>query len=355
MPPRTLQKSHFAAMEIDIWDIGMQRALTRVSAGWNSRKPGTRGLYNSGRGEERKRAGKTAADPGDQKQPRPSSGRVSLPRKLYTPSKTIPKSLSTSKPHTKRKPTPSEERARLLSDFHHALSTQDLSHFWPAYVALNRDGVAERLTRRAYYQLFLYVSRLPNTINNLRRLLTLFDDMTTRGLRLRQSEYNILIHWVGGETVPRRYAAHLAKAMSIFDRMQLGDRDGDHLNRHAQRAANDDGLAHRPHRVAHYDRDTPSLISQEPSRPPSRGIPPDVVTLNTLIRVACEVHDLRSAQRLYDDMISRDMRPDVRTFTSLIHAFAKMGDVEAMERMRDAMRKAGVASSSVVTWNAVMQ
>ncbi|RUS22504.1 hypothetical protein BC937DRAFT_88717 [Endogone sp. FLAS-F59071] len=335
--------------ERDIWDIGMERALTRLAAAWHSPKLGTRGFCGGGEGDGRRNThGDLGLRPASYRKPQEhSNSQDTSSKKPSKPTQPeLPHNLVLSPP-----PSPLKEKTILLSHFNRALSTQDFSSVWPAYQALHRHRLTRRLTRRTYYQLFMYAARLPNTIENLHKLLSLLDDMKDRGMMLRLPEYNALVHWVGGETVPRPKDRHLAEAMTLFDDLQHGERVSERVAVWPSRR--DDGLTHRPYRTPptyddHVDASPQHLSSH-------RSILPDVVTFNTLIRIACEVHDLRTAQRFYDDMISREVRPDIYTYTTLIHAFAKSGNVEAMEQMYRAIPEEILRKVGVTTWNVMMQ
>lgn len=344
-PASALDSGLRATYERDIWDIGMERALTRMAAAW---KPGTRGFCGGGEGDGRKNTHRDLGfRPAAYQRPHEHSNGQDTKKPFKPTQSKLPRSVVLSPP-----PSPLKENAILLSHFNRALSTQDVASFWPAYQALHRHKLTRRLTRRTYYQLFMCTARLPNTIENLHKLLSLLDDMRDRGMMLRLPEYNALIHWVGGGAVPRRKDRHLAEAMTLFDELQHGEQ------RVSERVAvwpsrRDDGLTHRPYRTPPiYD----DHVDTSPQHPPSRrSILPDIVTFNTLIRIACEVHDLRTAQRFYDDMISREIRPNMYTYITLIHAFAKHGNVEAMEQMYRAMPESRLRKVGVMTWNVMMQ
>jgi pentatricopeptide repeat protein len=151
-------------------------------------------------------------------------------------------------------------------------------------------------------------------------LLALVDDMRRQGYFLRLNEYNALIHWVGGKTVPQKRAHHLLDALKLFDEMQ------------------------QPFLVEHGEK-----VPKEP-------IQPDVTTFNSLIHIAAQLSDLRTAQKLYYDMVSRGLQPNQYTYSTLLHAMGKMGDVDGLDQMLKEIKGHGLdhLANTTVIWNVVM-
>lgn len=211
-------------------------------------------------------------------------------------------------------------KALLLSTFHKSLGTQDIDTIWPVYRAMHRNNLAHHLSRRLYRNIFLYTIHSKATNQNLQRLLYIIGDMKAHGMKLRLTEYNALIRWTGGKTVPRPREQHLSEALALLDELQQ------------------------------QGSSTTSSTMTLPS-----GIQPDVVTYNTLISIACSVSDLRTAQKLYHEMKAKNLQPNVRTYTSLLSALARVHDVSAMETMVEQIRKKGIPDiDNTVTWNALM-
>ncbi|GAB5592240.1 hypothetical protein Unana1_07140 [Umbelopsis nana] len=142
--------------------------------------------------------------------------------------------------------------------------------------------------------------------------------MKAHGMKLRLTEYNALIRWAGGKTVPRPREHHLSEALALLEELQHGS-----------------------------NKDKTETIQS--------NINPDVVTYNTLISVACSVSDLRTAQKLYHEMKARNIQPNIRTYTSLLSALSKVHDISAMETMIEQIRRKGISNvDNTVTWNALM-
>ncbi|KAH8550583.1 hypothetical protein BGW37DRAFT_497461 [Umbelopsis sp. PMI_123] len=214
----------------------------------------------------------------------------------------------------------SRSKALLLSSFHKSLGTQDIDTIWPVYRAMHRNNLAHHLSRRVYRNIFLYTIHAKATNQNLQRLLYIIGDMKAHGMKLRLTEYNALIRWTGGKTVPRPREQHLSEALALLDELQQQD-----------------------------------STTRGSTRILSSGINPDVVTYNTLISIACSVSDLRTAQKLYHEMKARNLQPNIRTYTSLLSALARVHDVSAMETMVEQIKKKGIPDvDNTVTWNALM-
>ncbi|KAL7315618.1 hypothetical protein PS15m_004812 [Mucor circinelloides] len=213
-------------------------------------------------------------------------------------------------------------KATLIADFYRSLSTQDIDRIWPLYTYLYNNDYLNCLTRKNYHNLFVYTIRSRACQKNLHRLNALVDDMRQRGFSLRLSEYNSLINWVGGKTVPHKHPHHLIDALQLFDEMQ------------------------QPYRI---DENTGEKIEKD-------VVQPNVATFNSLIHIAAQLLDLRTAQKLYHDMVSRDLQPDQFTYSTLLHAMGKMGDVDGIDRMLDDVQSSGLnnAMNTTVIWNVVM-
>lgn len=213
-------------------------------------------------------------------------------------------------------------KATLIADFYRSLSTQDIDRIWPLYTYLYNNDYLNCLTRKNYHNLFVYTIRSRASQKNLHRLNALVDDMRQRGFSLRLSEYNSLINWVGGKTVPHKHPHHLIDALQLFDEMQ------------------------QPYRI---DENTGEKIEKD-------VVQPNVATFNSLIHIAAQLLDLRTAQKLYHDMVSRSLQPDQFTYSTLLHAMGKMGDVDGIDRMLDDVRSSGLSSAmnTTIIWNVVM-
>ncbi|KAG1120856.1 hypothetical protein G6F42_012662 [Rhizopus arrhizus] len=213
-------------------------------------------------------------------------------------------------------------KATLIADFYRSLSTQDIDRIWPLYTYLYNNDYLNCLTRKNYHNLFVYTIRSRACQKNLHRLNALVDDMRQRGFSLRLSEYNSLINWVGGKTVPHKHPHHLIDALQLFDEMQ------------------------QPYRI---DENTGEKVEKD-------VVQPNVATFNSLIHIAAQLLDLRTAQKLYHDMVSRDLQPDQFTYSTLLHAMGKMGDVDGIDRMLDDVQSSGLNNvmNTTVIWNVVM-
>ncbi|KAI7857781.1 hypothetical protein BDC45DRAFT_500652 [Circinella umbellata] len=199
-----------------------------------------------------------------------------------------------------------KDRAAALSDFYRSLATQDIDSIWPKYSYLYHHQYHKNLTRRNFRQLFLSAIRSRSTQRNLQRLLVLIDDMKERGMQLKCNEYDALMHWIGGRTVPVKKSHHLTEALALFDEMQ------------------------------------------------QQTIQPSLVTYNTLIHIASQVSDIRMAQRLYHDMIAHDIKPDAYTYATLLSSMGKMRDVDGMEQMFEQLQKMQHVANNTIIWNAVL-
>ncbi|KAI8641831.1 hypothetical protein BD408DRAFT_417478 [Parasitella parasitica] len=213
-------------------------------------------------------------------------------------------------------------KAIVMADFYRSLSTQDIDQIWPLYTYLYNNDYLNCLTRKNYQTLFLYTIRSRATTKNLHRLNALVDDMKRQGHFLRLSEYNSLINWIGGKTVKRKQPHHLIDTLQLLDEMQ-------------QSYIIDEATGKKIEKVA---------------------IQPDLSTFNSLIHIAAQLLDLRTAQKLYHDMISRALQPDHYTYSTLLHAMGKMGDVDGIDRMFDEAKSNGskkLLDTSAI-WNVVM-
>lgn len=207
-------------------------------------------------------------------------------------------------------------KATVLANFYRVLSTQDIDRIWPVYTYLYNNSHLDHLTRKNYHNLFVYTIRSRSCQKNLHRLLALVDDMRRQGHFLRLNEYNALIHWVGGKTVPQKRAHHLLDALKLFDEMQQ-----------------------------------PYLVEQG-EKVPKEPIQPDVTTFNSLIYIATQLSDLRTAQKFYYDMVSRGLTPNQYTYSTLLHAMGKTGDIDGLDQMLKGIK--GNLANTTVIWNVVM-
>ncbi|CEP19701.1 hypothetical protein [Parasitella parasitica] len=190
-------------------------------------------------------------------------------------------------------------KAIVLADFYRSLSTQDIDQIWPLYTYLYHNDYLNCLTRKNYHNLFLYTIRSRATTKNLHRLKALVDDMKQQGYSLRLSEYNSLINWIGGKTVIRKQPHHLIDTLQLLDEMQQS---------------------------YIIDETTGKKIEKD-------VIQPNLTTFNSLIHIAAQLLDLRTAQKLYHDMISRGLQPNMYTYSTLLHAMGKIGDVDGIDCM----------------------
>lgn len=209
----------------------------------------------------------------------------------------------------------------LLADFYRSLSTQDIDRIWPLYTYLYSNDLLSTLTRKNFHNIFLYTIRARASQKNLHRLTALTDDMRKRGFHLRLNEYNSLIHWVGGKTVPNLHPHHLLDALKIFEDMQK-----------------------------------PEIVDEQGQITTKDPVQPSIVTFNTLIDIAVQLSDIRTAQKLYHDMVSRNLQPDVYTYSTLLHSMGKMGDVSGMDHMLKDIRNNGLntMAKNTAIWNVVM-
>ncbi|KAG2182977.1 hypothetical protein INT44_005958 [Umbelopsis vinacea] len=241
-------------------------------------------------------------------------------RSLHNSNQEQPTELIQEDVPTARPMNSARSKALLLSSFHKSLGTQDIDTIWPVYRAMHRNNLAHHLSRRVYRNIFLYTIHAKATIQNLQRLLYIIGDMKAHGMKLRLTEYNALIRWTGGKTVPRPREQHLSEALALLDELQ---------------------------QQGSTTTSSTTFLSS--------GIQPDVVTYNTLISIACSVSDLRTAQKLYHEMKAKKLQPNIRTYTSLLSALARVHDVSAMETMVEQIRKKGIPNiDNTVTWNALM-
>ncbi|KAG1471877.1 hypothetical protein G6F56_001864 [Rhizopus delemar] len=220
-----------------------------------------------------------------------------------------------------QEPTTRYSKALVLADLHRVLATQSVERIWPMYTYLYDNNMLDLLTKHNYYQLFTFTTRARATQTNYYRLLALVDDMKEHGVPLRLTEYNSLIHWIGGRTVPVIKPHHLKEAIDLFEEMQKPET----FNKNGE------------------------SIQKDP-------IQPSVETFNTLIAIASRLFDLRTSQKLYRDMISRGLRPDVFTYSTLISLVGKMGDVRGIEEVLKDARKNLTRDRlrHVAFWNSLM-
>lgn len=209
----------------------------------------------------------------------------------------------------------------LLADIYRSLATQDIDRIWPLYTYLYNNNLLSHLTRKNFYSIFLYTVRSRPCQKNLHRLSALTDDMRRLGIQLRIQEYNALIDWTGGKTVPNRRPHHLLDALQIFNDMQQSE-----------------------------------IVDEEGGIVKINPVQPNISTFNILIHIATQLSDTRTSQKLYHDMISRGLQPDVYTYTTLLQSMGKMGDVNGMDHMLKDIRKQGLndTANNTVIWNVVM-
>ncbi|KAI8145769.1 hypothetical protein BJV82DRAFT_576788 [Fennellomyces sp. T-0311] len=203
--------------------------------------------------------------------------------------------------------SPKRDKASALSDFYRLLATQDIESIWPKYSYLYHNQYHKNLTRRNFRQLFLSTIRSRSTQRNLHRLLVLVDDMKECGMQLKNNEYDALMHWIGGRTVPNKKFHHLTEALALFDEMQQ-----------------------------------------------QNTVQPSLITYNTLIHIASQVSDIRMAQRLYHDMIAHDIQPDVYTYATLISGMGKMGDIDGLAQMLEQLQEINHVANNTIVWNAAL-
>ncbi|KAI9498746.1 hypothetical protein BDB00DRAFT_799336 [Zychaea mexicana] len=206
--------------------------------------------------------------------------------------------------------TSKRDKASALSDFYRSLATQDIESIWPKYSYLYHHQYHKHLSRRNFRQLFLSTIRSRATQGNLHRLLVLTDDMKERGMQLKCNEYDALMHWIGGRTVPVKKFRHLTEALALFDEMQQQQQH--------------------------------------------TTIQPSLVTYNTLIHIASQVSDIRMAQRLYHDMIAHEIQPDAYTYATLLAGMGRMRDVDGMSQMLQQLQSMGYVANNTVIWNAAL-
>ncbi|KAI8330200.1 hypothetical protein BC941DRAFT_456887 [Chlamydoabsidia padenii] len=176
--------------------------------------------------------------------------------------------------------------SRALSQFYRGLATQNLDQLWPLYSTIYQNNLHTRLTRQNYRQLVLVTARSAKTQRNLHRLLAIIEDMQQLAHPLRLSDYNMIIYWLGGATVPETRPRHLTDALGWLNTMKS-------------------------------------------------SVEPCVVTYNTLIHVASQANDLLTAQRLYHAMLAKGIHPDTFTYTTLLHCMAFTGDIQgALEQQQ---------------------
>lgn len=194
----------------------------------------------------------------------------------------------------------------VVSEFYRLLATEDIDLIWPKYNTLYEQQQHRQITKKAYRRLFHAAIRGRATQKNLHRILDLVEDLKERGIELRSIEYDALMHWVGGHCVPNRRAQHLNQALSLYEDMQR------------------------------------------------RNMKPSLVTFNTLIHIASQVPDLRTAQHLYHDMIAQGIQPDAYTYSTLLRSMGRMGDLSGVERMLDQLQSMPHVRNNTVVWNAVI-
>lgn len=206
--------------------------------------------------------------------------------------------------------THERSKTDILSEFHKALATQDIDCIWPKYNYLFHHKLLHHLSHRAYHQIFLYIIRGRATQKNLSRLLTVVDDMKSQGIELWEIEYNALMHWIGGRSVPKKRTYHLTEALALFNDMQ---------------------------KKGNLKNSKNSLVAY-----------------NTLIYIASQVSEVRIAKQLYHDLVAKGLQPDAYTYSILLTSLGRMGDVEGIERILDQLQQMKHVTNSTVIWNAVI-
>ncbi|KAI8967083.1 hypothetical protein BDF20DRAFT_840480 [Mycotypha africana] len=197
-------------------------------------------------------------------------------------------------------------KAKLLANFQRALASTNMDLIWPIYDELYDYGFLQCVSRRVFHYLIKYTINSRATSKNLNRFKTIVEDMLTHGHHLTVSEYNALIHWVGGHTVPQRRPQHFTEAMKIFDEMQ------------------------QPYVILNVQHQS-SLGTGIERKIAKEPVGPNAGTFNTLINIAAQISDVKAAQKLYHDMVSRGIPPDTLTYSTLIKALGKIGDVDGID------------------------
>ncbi|CAO3601337.1 unnamed protein product [Absidia cylindrospora] len=214
--------------------------------------------------------------------------------------------------HDRPSSTPAIATSGILSQFYRGLATQNIEQLWPLYSTMYQHHLHTRLTRNNYRQLVQVTARSPKTQRNLHCLLAVMEDMQTLRIPLRLSDYNIIMAWVGGATVPERRPRHLTDALAWLTTME---------------------------------------------QQTSPVIEPNVVTYNTLIHTASQANDILTAQRLYHAMLAKGIDADAYTYTTLLHSMATMGDIQGVQDMVTRLQRKGLDTTllhSTVTWNMLL-
>lgn len=215
----------------------------------------------------------------------------------------------------------STNKPALMADFYRSLATQDIDQIWPLYTYLYANDLLSLLTRKNFHSLFVYTIRARASQKNLHRLTALTEDIRKCGFHLRLNEYNALIHWIGGKAVPHTHPHHLLDALQLFEDMQKAE-----------------------------------IIDEQGKVSTNEPVQPSVTTFNTLIDIAVQLSDIRTAQKLYHDMVSRGLQPDAYTYSTLLHSMGRLGDVDGMDRFLKDIRTKGLDAmiNNTVIWNIVM-
>lgn len=190
-------------------------------------------------------------------------------------------------------------KALALADFYRVLSTQNIERIWPLYTYLYDNNLLHILTSQNYYQLFTYTVRATPTLTNYYRLLALVDDMKELSIPLRLTDYNALISWTGGRPLKTVKSHHLNEALTVFEEMQKAE------------ITNAKGEVIR-----------------------KQAIQPSVDTFNALIGIASRIPDLRTAQKLYHDMLARGLIPDKYTYSILFNLVGNVGDIGGIDDIK---------------------
>ncbi|CAO3652571.1 unnamed protein product [Cunninghamella echinulata] len=196
----------------------------------------------------------------------------------------------------------------MLAQFYRSLKTQDMDKIWPFYTTLYQHDLHKKLTRNNYKQLLQLSARQTPSQKHLSRLLTILEDMQHQGHKMRLSEYNQIITWVGGKTVPITKQKHVTEALDWFRLMEQ-----DHIQ-------------------------------------------PCLVTFNTLIHITSQAKDILTAQRLYHAMLAKGIEADQFTYTTLINSMAIIGDTQGVYDMVSRLKEKGQHSflNNIIAWNTLL-
>ena len=83
------------------------------------------------------------------------------------------------------------------------------------------------------------------------------------------------------------------------------------------------------------------------------GIPPSLITFNTLMDCCAREADLSSARAVMEMMHARGLRPDALTYSSLLHAHCQAGEIDAATEVLHEMEEQGL-QPTVVTYSLLL-